>query len=457
MIKGLADKLRSQERVVDFSKFNTNNWLKVDKNITLNHISRSGGAIWLNTSGELCYRFLDGGIVTINSISKTNIVFTNFLDTDIKFLVGTKEHQADVTAREMRLIQGDEFRPTILKEFYEHKALWYRNLFEPSQFLKMKPQEHKEPKAILSLIGNVVNGDKERAYYLINWLAYFFQGLKKSQVAMVLRGNQGAGKGILFENIITPLFGSKYCIQINDKAFKSDKNGSMFDNRLFFNLDEISHDMKGNKDAKNFLKALVTSDSVTLEKKFINIEGRTKIHGQVLITSNEPYVLEIEVSDRRYTIFSTGDNLTKVDYLGFGNYKNLARCIKSELKDFAIYLKNFNVDVALANEALETPEKKALVNATNDRFKLLTKSIETKEVNFFSSIEDYSDSLYNTLLNDFSKDRILKKNLKYYYSALYSEEISTQTLISKLRIISPMLFDDDNLISSNGQKYYKIG
>jgi hypothetical protein len=59
-----------------------------------------------------------------------------------------------------------------------------------------------ENSAIGKLILHLVNYDRQRLYWVINWLAYFFQRLKKSQVALVLLGEQGAGKGIFFKALI---------------------------------------------------------------------------------------------------------------------------------------------------------------------------------------------------------------------------------------------------------------
>jgi hypothetical protein len=441
---------------IDFSKYESNNWLKVKNNKTLNQIQLKNGAIWLNASGELCYRFSDNGTITSNTTTKANTVFTNFLNADVRFLTGTKENQADVKASEFYLIQKDDFRPTVLNEFFQYKELWYRNIFEPTQYLKMSKKEYAEPRAILSLIKHLAKNDEEHYRYILNWLAYFFTGLKKSQVALVLRGNQGAGKGILFENIIKPLFGAKYCIQVNDKTLNTNFLGGIVENKLFFNLDEISHNVAGNKNIKNFLKALVTNKSITAEKKNINMDNETRIYGQVLITSNEPYILEIETSDRRYTVFSTGDSLTKVSYLGYGNYANFAKQIKSELEDFSLYLKSYDVDNSLANTALDTADKRALINATNDKFKLFVNAIEKKDINFFSELEENNKHLYNILIEDFEKNRIQKENLTNYFNNLFDEDIKAKGLIQRLRAVSPILFDDGNLSKSNGHRFYRI-
>jgi len=454
--KQIPTKKKTTDIILDFSKYSKDNWLRVKNNLTLSAIQSKGGAIWLNTKGELCYRFSNSEAITVNTTNKTNTVFINFLGRDIKFLTGTKEHQADVKATELYMIQKDEFSPRILQEFYEHKSLWYRNVFIPSKYLQMTQREYAEPKVILSLIKHLANNNEERMHYIINWLAYFFIGLQKSQVALVLRGSQGAGKGILFDNIIKPLFGAKYCIQVNDKTLDTSFLGGVIENRLFINLNEISHNVAGNKKNKNFLKDLVTAKSITAEKKNITIEEETPIYGQVLITSNEPYVIEVETTDRRYTVYETGENLSAVSFLGLDSYSNFAKQIKSELENFSLYLKSYNVDIALANTAQDTKEKRALVNSTNDKFKLFADAVKKKDKSFFSELEESHTNLYELLVNDFSKNRVNAKNITNYFNYLFDEDIKPKGLLAKLRAVNPLMFDISNQSKSNGIKFYKI-
>ena len=441
---------------IDFSKYKFNNWLLKSDNETLNQIFFNGGGIWLNCSGEICYRFKEKGAVTVQPHNKANIVFTNYLKREIKLIRGTNEHQADIKADDLMMVSNDTFNPQKLEEFYQEDHLYYRNTFKPGKYLQITAGEHKEPTAILSLMKHLVNDNEEYYHYFVNWLAYFFQGLKKSQVSIVLRGNQGAGKGIFFDEIIKRIFGSDYCIKINDKALDTRFLGGIVEGRLFFNLDEISHNVAGNRNNKNFLKELVTNDSTAAEKKHQTMEGETKLYGQVLITSNEPYIIEVETSDRRYSIFSTGDNLSKCNYLGFRNYDSFSMQIKKELEDFCKYLKSYKVNDSLANKALDTAEKRALINSTNDKFKLFVNAIKNKDKTFFSELEDEKPHLYNILIDDFQKDRIQKENMTKYFNELFDEEIKPQELNKKIRAIEPIIFDDDNVSRSNGNRYYKI-
>lgn len=441
---------------IDFSKYKFNNWLFSKDNKTLKNIFEKGGAIWLSNEGEISYRFKEDGAVTTQTHSKANIVFSNYLNHEIKLINGTKEHQADIKATDLIMVNETDFNPFKLEEFFQVNNLYYRNTFKPSSYLQIKADEYKEPIAILSLIKHLVNGNEEYYEYFLNWLAHFFQTLKKSHVSIVLRGNQGAGKGILFNEVIKKIFGNDYCIQVNDKALNTNFLGGIVESKLFYNLDEISHNVAGNKNIKNFLKALVTNDTITAEKKHKNMDKETKLYGQVLITSNEPYIIEVETSDRRYSIFSTGDSLNKCDSLGYESNTNLVAEIQKELIDFCKYLKSYKVDIVKANTALDTAEKKALVNSTNDKFKLFVNAIKNKDINFFNELEEENSHLYNTLIADFEKDRIQKENLTKYFNELFEEEIKSKTLNTKLRAIEPILFDNENITKSNGSRYYKI-
>ena len=447
-------KIESKIKSIDYSKYLINNWRKKDDISATNKIYNKGGAIWMTKEGDVAYRFDKRDRTIIAPHTKAKRVISNFLDEDIKIFDGSKKYPADIEAMDLLLVKDETFEPHINSEFYKKGNSYYLNKFKPTKYMQLKAKNYEEPKAILSLIKHLVNGNEDYYKWFVNWLAYFFQGINKSQVSLILRGNQGAGKGILWDLVITPLFG--FIVQINDKALKSNFLKKMIENKLFYNLDEISHDIASSKSVKNYLKALVTNKSVMMESKNIDMEEETPLNGQVLITSNEPYVAEIEVSDRRFTVFSTGDILTKVNFLGYRNYDNFKSEINKELENFAIYLKSYDVDIELANKALDTPEKRALVNATNDKFTLFVNAIKNLDIKYFSDLEEEHINLYRTLENDFNIGRICKENIKIIFNILYEETLSSKKIIDRLKTIDPILFGDENITKNNSKRYYKL-
>ena len=120
--------------------------------------------------------------------------------------------------------------------------------------------------------------------------------------------------------------------------------------------------IKNNTDIKNFLKALITDKSAIEEEKQITMRESVELFGQILITSNDNFPIDIEEHDRRYSVFSTAMNIQKSNYFGYGNYENLIVHIEDELEDFAKFIKSYDVNKEVVNTPLKTVEKQAIKN-----------------------------------------------------------------------------------------------
>ena len=460
------------------NSFNHNNWLKNNDNISLSVLDENGISIYLDKKGYINYRLSPNephnstkDHKSLENIFK-NITGVNF---DLSaFKERRKSNDEDyvevklsITPEDLKLVTEDIFNPFSKEEFILQANSTYKlNNFKPSVYMlldyefKKELKFHFENSAIGKLILHLVNYDRQRLYWIINWLAYFFQGLKKSQVALVLLGEQGAGKGIFFNEVIKLLFGEDFVKTINDKSLNTNYKGSLVENTLFFNLDEISA-KSSSSSVKNFLKALVTNASITAEKKFKNLEKETPVYGQILITSNELYALEIEPSDRRFTVFSTGGNLSHCNFLGYGSYETLADSIKNELESFAIYLKNYQVDKEYANTAMNTLEKGNLIHQyqmTNYKPIKLTKlqknvlefseAIRCRNLNLFNTIVDENKfQLKNEILLDFQYGIFRVENLLPAFKTLYgSRSFGTNSeLLRELQKFNFNLFSTQNI------------
>jgi hypothetical protein len=288
-------------------------------------------------------------------------------------------------------------------------------------------------------------------------------------VALVLIGIQGTGKNIFFNQIIRPLFGEAFTKTINDKSLNTKYKATLVQDVLFINLDEISANTSLSESQKNFIKALVTNESATLEKKFENLEQETHLYAQVLITSNEAYALEIEINDRRFTIFSTGDTLLNTNFLGLYTYEALSEVLKSELEMFACYLKVYPVDVQMANTALSTPEKDEMIRqyvmkqeakaikqqkVLQPRLTKLQKNLDeyayyirNKEIGFFEPIMFENDELFEKIYKDFHNNVFRVENLLPVFKALYGScNIGTNSeLLRQLQNIDFNLFSTRNI------------
>ena len=459
--------------------FNHNNWLKNKGNVALSILDEYGISIYLGVKGEIYYRLSPTEkYESTKDFKSLENIFKNITGEDIDLSAFYKkekvltienglEEKLKISPEDLKLVTEEIFDPFSKEEFISQNNGTYKlNKFKPSAYMLVDSELNKELKfnlehsAIGKLILHLVNYDRQRLYWVINWLAYFFQRLKKSQVALVLLGEQGAGKGILFNEVIKPLFGEDFVKTINDKSLNTNYKGSLVENTLFFNLDEISA-KNSSSSVKNFLKALVTNASITAEKKFKNLEKETPIYGQILITSNELYALEIEPSDRRFTVFSTSGNLSHCNFLDYGDYEPLSNAIKNELELFAIYLKNYPIDEKNANTALNTTEKDELIRQyqiANYKPIKLTK-LQTNVIEFAEAIRCRNLNLFNTIVDenklqlkqeifwDLQNNLFRVENLLPAFKTLYgSRNFSTNSeLLRKLQKINFNLFSTQNI------------
>lgn len=388
-----------------------------------------------------------------------------------------------VKPKDLIIVSREIFNPQSNKQFIKSEnGTYLLNRYKPSYYMQLDSEKVDllnfdiEKTVIFMLILNLVNGNRYRAYWIINWLAYFFQGLKKSQVALVLVGKEGTGKGVLFENVLKLLFGEAYTKTINDKSLNTKYLGGLVEDVLFFFLDEISSQRSASDSVRNFLKALITNPSITAEKKNKTLEKETPLYGQVLFATNEYDAIEIGVNDRRYTVFLTGDTLINTNFLALGSYEALSDVLQSELEMFACYLKAYPVDVQLANTALSTPEKDEMIYEYQMREEVkvikqqkvlqpkLTKlqknlteyvyAIKNKNFTFFEPIQFEDTELFQIIIDDFYKHIFRVENLLPIYKSLYgNSSIRTNTeLLRELQKIDFELF-----CRSNTSKYTENG
>ncbi|QFR49398.1 hypothetical protein FJR48_06525 [Sulfurimonas lithotrophica] len=444
--------------------YKENNFKKYEDREILNQVYDKGGAVWLNSKGNICIRFSIDSEHKEYNIKQAGIVLSNFLDMDIEFSKENRINKSvnsdkvNICTKDLLLIQEEVFNVEQHQEFIEVNGLWYKNRFKPSKLLQLNKQPQNVPVHIFYLISHLVNYDVERCFAFINWLAAFFQTLKKSQIAILFKGDQGAGKGTLFK-LIEELFGKVYCKQINGDSLRSNYLGAFIENTLFLNFDEISYKTIGKTSFNSLLKAIITNDEVTAEKKNINMDNATKIYAQTILFSNVDHPINIEESDRRFTVFTTGGNIKETDFFGHGSFDKFEQAMMNEIEDFAMYLKLYNIDVNQANMPFETQEKYLMVNRTENNLKDFVNAILNKNMFYFQRLKNIDIGLLNTFINHLIQERVYQKYLIIVYTALYPQDKyieSARTLIKQVEKIAPDVFGDHNLYKSNGDKYYKL-
>jgi hypothetical protein len=450
----------------DCTQYEDNNFRETTNNDIINGIYDSGGAIFIISDLKIWIKLTkesEGDFYSFRQAEKylslmfgLSIKITEDIeDTTNDPNIDIIEKRHTISTYELILVHGTKFSPYIQKEYFKVGGITYRNSFIPTKYMKLKGEPKRLPKSILDLIFHLVNYNTKKYDYLLNWLAFFFKYLKKSQVAIALIGSQGAGKGVLF-NIISDLFGRIYCITINNESINSKYKAKIIKDKLFYNFDEVTLDTS--KENDGFIKAVITNPSISLEEKNVTMAEETELYGQCLFSSNHLKALNIPKDDRRFSVLTTGEDMRSKNFFGYRSYENLESAIANDMEEFARYLKNYPVDISLANTVLDTPERRAIINASENHFEALHKAIITRDINYLDELQDINNPLFIRISSSLARGVIDRADITLAYNALYSgRKVSTKEIMEKFRELKPHdIFSQDNIYHSGNSHYFRL-
>jgi hypothetical protein len=181
------------------------------------------------------------------------------------------------------------------------------------------------------LLDIVCSGRQDYYDWLVQWLAYCIQNPgKQAEVAVVLRGLKGTGKGLVGQMLMR-IFRDHSLHISNVKHLVGNFNSHLMD-VLFLFVDEAY--WAGDKQGEGPLKALITERTLMIGPKGIDsfqVPNRLKI----LMLSNNDWVVPASADERRYFVLDVSD-CRKADKMYFNK---LAAAIEGdELATFLDYL-----------------------------------------------------------------------------------------------------------------------
>ena len=300
----------------------------------------------------------------------------------------------------------------------------------------------------------------QRKEYFINWLSTAFNTMKKNGTAIVLRGVQGAGKNVLYEQIIEYAIGKNYCLTIGNDDLKSNFNISL-ENKLFVLANEIKGDFRDGNASYEKLKQYITDEEMRVEQKGVDSRKITNFFN-MLIFSNNQTPLQIQGGDRRYTIYET-NNVTlkqKVEQDLKIDMTNFIKALKVEREEFVKDLLLYNFDLNKARTCENTEEKERIYRASMTKIEILSDKIKNQDFTFFddvleilenenvddvfeflkdkkiaiinNNIKETLDLIVNDIKADFKKNRIKNKYLVFLYHFFVSKSDTTTKMGSHL-------------------------
>jgi hypothetical protein len=178
----------------------------------------------------------------------------------------------------------------------DHFNLWQGFAVEPKRGSWRRMRRH--------LLKAICGGDRRRYRYLLNWMAYAVQYLgRPAEVALVMRGGRGAGKGLVGRTL-GALFGPHF-LQITQPGHLTGHFNGHLESTVLLFVDEGF--WAGDKAGEGVLKGLITEPTMSIERKGLDVvRARNCLH--IIIASNSDWVVPAGPDERRYFILDVDDS-----------------------------------------------------------------------------------------------------------------------------------------------------
>jgi hypothetical protein len=273
------------------------------------------------------------------------------------------------------------------------------------------------------LCKNICSDNAGHFNYLMDKMAYAVQHPDRpGEVAVVLRGKEGTGKGVAIKKV-GALLGNHFRHVTQAKHLVGHFNAHL-QNCSFLFADEAF--FAGNKEHAGILKGLITEDTIMIEPKGINaFTVLNTIH--LFMSSNSDWVVPASAEARRYFVLDVAEHkMQDIEYFaalekqmkhGGGNEALLHLLLKRDLS-------NFNVRSAPQTAALAEQKRHSRVG--------IDRLIETiaHEGRLPAAHSSYHDIAVTSGEEDgdgfYTKARTLVPDLKYLGSIVLSNKLKDE-------------------------------
>ncbi len=151
------------------------------------------------------------------------------------------------------------------------------------------------------------NKDPVKFKYVIRWFAWMIQNPdKRAEVALVFKGKQGSGKGIILNQFIKIL--GENGMQVTNIKHLTGQFNIHLAKSVYLYADEAYN--PGDRQSEGIIKSLITEPTIATEGKFMNMQiSKNCLH--VVMSSNEDWVVPITADSRRFFINETDNKWTR--------------------------------------------------------------------------------------------------------------------------------------------------
>ena len=224
------------------------------------------------------------------------------------------------------------------------------NILQATKYMRDGKKNKKNEFPLIQRVLDSAVGTGEVQEHFLNWLAVVWQQRRKPLTAWVLHGTEGTGKGLLFDEVIRPLFGTTHSIQKRASEMNSQFNGWL-EPALIAVINEIDADMFINTRAVEAdLKTMITDPTVNIRRMRTDAY-EVPSYTAFLFYSNKKRPVAIPAGDRRFNVGVFQH--TKMEITA-----EEVDAIADELEAFAHYLSTRPAVFELAKKILQTEDRR---------------------------------------------------------------------------------------------------
>ena len=295
-------------------------------------------------------------------------------------------------------------------------------------------------------------------YFAIMPVYLHIQYFARYQQILVIIGGNKSGKELFFNNIIKPIFGEEYCLEVNDELLSKKNYLEEFDNKIFYNFNNISAKSLANKEKKRLVENILSGRQISIGSKIIETCDKFKL--VMLESEYVPYRLP-----ENYFVLRAPNDIEKTNNEAFKSIDLLEQEIERDLYSLMHYIVNYCVidglslpenEIILISNMSSEEVVKVFYNClkTNDIPTLLKDNIEFKR-NGKKAINNKDKEIQKMERLYRDSKRVARQWIRDLFEAKYPEfknTISTSNLYKELT----EKFGFENCEGNGGDKCFKL-
>ncbi|OCL90716.1 hypothetical protein [Arcobacter porcinus] len=353
---------------------------------------------------------------------------------------------------ELPIVYKTLFRPNINMAFFYEKNMNCKNSYVPSKYQIQNLSEYDfENSFIMTFILFLAKDNIDNVMMIFKWLVYVVNSKNKLPYPLVFHSTDDSCIKLFWEEIVEPLLNPSYCEKFSNDTVDEKLLINKLDEKVIYNFHNITTSNILNLSSNDFMYKLINKDELKIGNKIVTTLAN------VFISSTTKYIplISRDISCIFIEVESNLDNLKL-------NYNQAVELINKDLSNFSTILKYIDFN----NLEKENPcsfynyENMDMLDASKDVLDAFENIIKNKDIVPFDNLKNQNKKLYNKLVEDFEKNRVDRKNLFEYFSALFGESIyrNNNQLIKDLKDLSDAKEPFGNIatFNNNGRVYYRL-